>query len=219
MIRWPGSAPGRSRCRPSLWPGRRRSPPPGRSVPFVGPALRPGREPRALPFRQGLQGQRLVSQGQLYAQMLRFHPEGVRHGGSLIAVGIEIAVPAPGMHAHPFEALQRLRKPKLPQHRSREARLPAPVMGQILVQIRQVAAAVARHEDLLSHLPVPLQKGHLRPALRRGDGRHEAGGAASDDQHPPFSGHDSFTSPASRSFCRDIRIPSFAWGQVRPPWK
>ena len=25
--------------------------------------------------------------------------------------------------------------------------------------------------------------------------------------------------PASRSFCRDIKMPNFAWYQVSPPWK
>ncbi len=111
-------------------------------------------------------------------------------------------------------------------------------------RVGKIAAAVSGPEKLRSGLFLPLQHGDAAVRGRR-DRSGEPGSPGADDQYlahmhllsrtaapkrrqilprlrfqsdaGPISGI--FTSPASFMDCRDIRIPSFADGQVRPPWK
>lgn len=87
---------------------------------------------------------------------------------------------------------------ELPEHRPhRRGRV---VLGAG-AQVRQVAAAVARAQDLFAHAVPRLQDGHARPGRGAlcGDGGHEARRAAAEDQNVVFHSLPSQKACISRS--------------------
>ncbi|GFI10493.1 hypothetical protein IMSAGC007_02962 [Lachnospiraceae bacterium] len=152
------------------------------------------------------------------------HAQNLHNGGSLITVGIKIPVPVSYHNSKAVKEFQCLGEPEGIQRCLYKFRGAAAVTGQCLIPVGQIAAPVACGQKLLSGLLILLQHRHLCSGPGCADSGHQARGSASYNKYlshmssSPCSNY-SFTSPASYSFCMDMRIPNFACCQVSPPWK
>ena len=130
----------------------------------------------------------------LYRQTVKLLPERIHDGTRLIRIRIDIASTETRLHPDRTEPVQhRLRRQHI-QRRRRKLRMKAPKLPAdpiFHIEIRVIAAAVARRRQFLPKLRILLDQRHDRPGPRRLDRRHHPGRTTTDHRHRSFSFHHS----------------------------
>ena len=162
----------------------------GQNDPPGGEGVRLGLDGEAL--RRGLHGGDHLPGAHLDTGALQRVAQHVQHAAGHVAHGIDPpAVLADRQQPQRGEVLQRSAHVELLQRVGAEgAVLPVVAVGRGVV-IGEVAPPVAGGQQLPPHPALPLQQEHAVPALRGGQRRQHAAGAAADDDHirhrPPSS--------------------------------
>ena len=130
----------------------------------------------------------------LHRQTVKLLPERIHDGTRLIRIRIDIASTETRLHPDRTEPVQhRLRRQRI-QRRRRKLRMKATELPTDLIthiEIRVIAAPVARRRQLLPQLRILLDQRHDRPGPRRLDRRHHPGSTTTDHRHRSFSFHHS----------------------------
>ena len=176
-------------------------------------SLRPGsQQPKPLSSRLG--SFYCHAGADLHPQPLQLHGQCLPHSGSLVAGRVDKGSPCLSQKSQPLKKAQRILRTELCKNLFHNPAVSAPEIHCLHIHIREIAPPVPRREDLFAGHLFFLQYRHpgALPGCRYGSSH--AGRPASCDQYSHR-----VTSPFRTRYSRDIRIPSFAWGQVSPPWK
>ena len=126
----------------------------------------------------------------LYRQTVKFLPKRIHDSTRLIRIRIDIASTETRLHPDRTEPVQHCLRWQRIQRRRRKLRMKAPELPTdpiFHVEIRVVAAPVARRRQLLPQLRILLDQRHDRTGPRRLDRRHHPGRTTTDHRHHSFS--------------------------------
>ena len=119
-----------------------------------------------------------------HAALLHREAQHIEHARRLIAQRIDLAVRlCHGQKSQRTKIVQRPLHAEAFQRRFYELRRSPMIVRSVRAKIRQVAAAIARGQQLAAHAALPLEQHHaVRAVLRRAQRGHHSAGPAANDQ-------------------------------------